>query len=75
MQFIFLVLLTLNVLTCIKRKNVHKFINRYDCLTHMCRADFTDSIQIISDLATFRLFLIENLLKIPEIHVVWRCFF
>ena len=25
--------------------------------------------------ATFGLFLIENLLKIPEIHVVWRCFF
>jgi len=41
----------------------------------MCKAGFADGIQLITVLATFGLFLIENLLKIPEIHVVWRCFF
>jgi len=69
--------LTFNVSTCIKRKNFYKSINRYDrstCFAHMCRAGFADSIQIIAVLATFGLILIENLLKIPDIHVVWRCF-
>ena len=40
----------------------------------MCRAGFADGIQIIAVLATFGLFLIENILKIPEMRVVWRCF-
>jgi len=34
-----------------------------------------NGIQIIAVLATFGLFFIENLLKIPEIHVVWRVFY
>jgi len=40
----------------------------------MCRAGFADAIQIIAVLATIGLFLIANLLKIPDIHVVWHCF-
>ena len=44
-------------------------------VSHMCRAGFADGIQIIVVLAIFGLILIENLLKIPEIHVVWHCFF
>jgi len=70
--------LIFNVSTCITRKNVYKSINRYDrftCLTHMCRAGFADGIQIIAVLATFGLFLIEHLLKIPEIHVGRHFFF
>ena len=39
----------------------------------MCRAGFADGIQIIPVLAIFGLIL-ENLLKIPEIHVVRRFF-
>jgi len=65
------------VVTFIKRANVYRYINRYDrftCLTHMCRAGFADGIKIIVVLATFGLILIENLLTIPEIHVVWHCF-
>ena len=41
----------------------------------MCRAGFADAIQIIAVLATIGLLLMENLLKIPDIHVVWHCFF
>ena len=41
---------------------------------HMCRAGFADGIQIITVFATFGLFLIENLLKIPVLHVVWHLF-
>ena len=40
----------------------------------MCRAGFVDDIKLITVFATFGLFLIKNLLKIPEIHVVCRCF-
>ena len=54
--------------------NVHKSINRYDPFTHMCRAGFADGIQIIAVLATFGLFLIENL-KIPEIQSCSLAFF
>jgi len=65
------------VVTFIKRANVY-----IDILTdtivlhvsHMCRAGFAEGIQIIVVLATFGLILIENLLTIPEIHVVWHCF-
>jgi len=35
MQFKVLAVLTFNVLTCIKRANVHKSINRYDLFTHV----------------------------------------
>jgi len=49
-----------------KKTNVHKSSNRY-----VCRAGFADGIQLIMVFAIFGLFLIE----IPEIHVVWRCFF
>ena len=75
MQFKVLAFLTFNVSTGIKRTNVHKSINRYNRFTDMCRAGFADSIQLTTIFATtFGLFLIENLLKIPDIHVVWRCF-
>ena len=40
----FLAFLTFNVSTCIKRTNIHKSINRYDCFIHMCRAGFADGI-------------------------------
>ena len=62
------------MLTCIKRTNVHKSINKYDPFTRMCRAGCADGIQIIAVLATFGLFLIENL-KIPEIQSCNLAFF
>jgi len=40
----FLAFLTFNVSTCIKRTNIHKSINIYDCFIHMCRAGFADGI-------------------------------
>ena len=48
MKFKVLAFLTFNVLTCIKRTNVHKSINRYARFTHMCRAGFADGIEIIA---------------------------
>jgi len=74
MQFKVLAFLTFNVSTCIKRTNVHKSINRYNQFTHVCRAGFADGIQLITVFATFGFFFIENLLKMPEIHVVWCVF-
>jgi len=45
MKFIVLVFLTFNGLTCKRRKKVYKSINRYKCLTYMCKASFADGIQ------------------------------
>ena len=75
MQSKVLAFLTFNVSTCIKKDERSNSINRYNRFTHMCRAGFAGCIQLITVFATLGLFLIENLLKIPEIHVVWHCFF
>ena len=63
MQFKVFVSLTFNVLTCIKRTNGHKSINRYISFTHMCRAGFADGIQFITVFATFDFFLLKTYQK------------
>ena len=70
-------LLTFNVSTCLKSKNVYKSINRNDrftCFTHMCRAGFADGIQIIAVLGDIWIISYWKLIK-DTWTTFWLAFF